>query len=53
MRAGQVDHRGEQTATGEGGRLEAAGEVTQLLDGQAEVGDGPVDLDAEHLLARR
>ena len=46
--AGEVDHRGEQAASGERGGLQAAGEVAQLLDGEAELGDGAVDLGAEH-----
>ena len=44
---GEVDHGGEQTAAGERGGLQAAGQVAELLDGESELGDGPVDLDAE------
>ena len=53
MRAGEVDHSGEQTTSGEGGGLQAAGQVAQLLDGEAELGDGPVDLVAKDGRPRR
>ena len=46
--AGEVVDRGEQSAAGECGGLQAAGQVAQLLDGEAELVDGAIDLGAEH-----